>query len=301
MNRRAVIDVGTHGVKLLVAERIRKGWITLLKDVLITRLGDGVDREGKLGEGPMSRTLDGISQLRQKALSLRPEAVDIYATSAMRDATNREEFCKRLQERTGLKLEILSGEQEAELAYRGALDGRDGGVLDLGGGSLEVIVGQKGKLVLQKSLQLGAVRAQDALDLPDRPGVEGITKCQSWVQDTLERQLPNLAEQNIDIWTAVGGTATSIASMDQGLVAYDSQKIQDYSISLQSLEEWANRLAAMDLEERQHVRGLMPQRARAIVPGIVILASFMRYSHTHILRISERGSMEGYLLGKIKF
>ncbi|MBC8531415.1 Ppx/GppA phosphatase family protein [Gehongia tenuis] len=300
MNRRAVIDVGSHGVKLLVAERTRQGWTTLLKDVVVTRLGDGVDRAGRLGEEPMNRTLDGISQLQQKAFSLRPEGMDIYATSAMRDAVNREEFCGRLQARTGLKLEILSGEQEAELAYRGALDDQDGGVLDLGGGSLEVIVGQKGKLVLQKSLQLGAVRAQDALDLPDRPGDEGITKIQSWVRNTLDRQLPNLAEQNIDVWTAVGGTAASIASMDQGLAVYDSKKIQGCLISLRRMEEWARRLAAMDLEERRHVRGLMPQRARAIVPGIVILASFMRYSETNVLRISDRGSMEGYLLGKIK-
>lgn len=274
---KAVFDLGTNSVRLLVAEVNDKCVIQQKKEVRITRLGQGVDKTGKLDKAAITRTLDAVFDLASEISPGVP--VSIFATSAVRDAKNAREFSQLVEERIGVPLEILSGAEEAQLSFCGAvlslchLDLPDPvSVVDVGGGSTEIYSGlQTGKLLGGGSAQVGAVRMLERF-ISEHPL---LSQDRASMEDEIERLLQPLVEDNLKLGPktliAVGGTATSIAAMIRDLQVYDDYQVTGIAFSKSSLIDSYDHLARLSLQERREIPSLQVGREDVIVCGAAIL------------------------------
>ncbi|MCK9527027.1 MAG: Ppx/GppA family phosphatase [Limnochordia bacterium] len=271
---RAVLDVGTNSVRLLLA-RIHSDRVEpLLREVRVTRLGQGTDASGELREDAMVRTLDALGELVALIPPGTPTA--IFATSAVRDAKNKGQFVELVREALGLQLEVLSGIAEAELSFRGALASFEGveladpiTVVDIGGGSTEIYTGRtSGELLGGGSLQIGAVR------LLERYG-DGLPAPEEIAGILLPLAKKNLAFQPQTL-VAVGGTATSLAAIEQELLHYDDEQVMGFAFSLGELESCYMKLVRLSLEERRRISSLQAGREDVIVYGAAILVEAAR-------------------------
>lgn len=277
---RAVLDVGTNSVRLLLAELHGEIVKPVRREVRVTRLGQGVDASGELRPDAMARTLGALEEL----MTLVPPGTptSIMATSAVRDAKNKGEFARLVEERLGLSLKILSGLQEAELSFRGALSSLRAyelidpiTVVDIGGGSTEIYTGRiGGELLGGGSLQIGAVRLLERYGDHRLPTPEEIAEI---LRPVIEE---NLAFQPKTL-VAVGGTATSLAAIIQELQVYSDEKVMGSVFSLRELEDCYAKLGRLSLEERRQIPSLQAGREDIIVYGAAILiqvASLLGFS-----------------------
>lgn len=274
---KAAIDVGTNSVRLLVAERSAQGLKPVLKQVRIVRLGQGVDAAGRLSPGAIERTLAALAEL--KALIPPGIPVSAFATSAVRDAQNGQEFARLVEERLGFPLEILSGSREAELSFAGAVlsVGHLGlpepiAVVDVGGGSTEILTGTaQGELLGGGSSQVGAVRMLERF-ITAHPL---LSSEQLAMEAEIRRLLAPLAERSRALGprslVAVGGTATSLAAILQKLAEYSDEKVTGYAFSLEDLGRIYGQLGRLSLEERRQIPALQAGREDVIVCGAAIL------------------------------
>jgi len=292
---KAAIDVGTNSVRLLVAKTIEGTWHTLVKEVETTRLGEGVHASRKLKPAAMQRTIAAVDSFAAKAKQLGAEQVLAVATSAVRDAVNGLEFVRLCQEQTGITLEILDGEAEARLSYAGAVtDWSEAGqcmVIDIGGGSTEVIVGIGNYLTSAQSFNIGAVRLSELFPADE----QGKVNCLPQLREYIARQL-NFPTGFKGILIGVGGTITSLAAIDQGLREYSRELVHDYKLSAAQIDRWLQHLAAMPLVERRQIAGLQPQRADIIVYGTAILSVCLQRLAAPHITVSEKDILEGVLL-----
>lgn len=272
---RAVLDVGTNSVRLLLAH-VRLGRVEpILREVRVTRLGQGVDASGELRDDAMERTLHALEELMGLIPPKTPTS--ILATSAVRDAKNKGEFARLVQARLGLSLEILSGLEEAELSFSGALASLEGyelfdpiTVVDIGGGSTEIYSGHVGgELLGGGSAQIGAVR------LLERFGGSRLP-----LPEEIRNILLPVVEENLTFQpktlVAVGGTAQSLAAIMQELPVYSDEKVLGYTFSLGELEDCYGRLGRLSLEERRQIPSLQPGREDVIIYGAAILLQVAR-------------------------
>lgn len=292
---RAVIDIGTNSVRLLVAEILPDRVKPLVKEVRVTRLGQGVDENGLLLQEAMERTLDALQDLT--ALVPQGVPISILATSAVRDARNRDEFAVLVKETVGVDLQVLSGSQEAELSFRGAafaLRGMDMAdpiaVVDIGGGSTEVYTGTKqGQLLGGSSAQMGAVRLLErcgGVRLPDSEEMASALGLAA--KESLKHEPKTLV--------AVGGTASSLAAIIQDLQVYSDAKVDGFSFSREELEECYGKLGRLTVEERRQIPSLQAGREDVIVYGAAILLEVMRLMGFSRLTVSVGDLLYGSLL-----
>lgn len=292
---RAIIDIGTNSVRLLMAEKDEKGeWKTLRKELRSTRLGEGMTDKATIGQGAKERTLSAVEEFTAMAKLEGAEDIFAYGTSIMRDASNGGEFADEVTAASGVPVRILSGKEEAYYSYIGAA-GTSGvitSVVDIGGGSTEICVGFGTDVGARHSFRLGCVRCSKQFDTTTARGRAELKKhCFTLFRET------DLMEsmRNVKRWIGVGGTVTSLASMLQELEVYDSLKVQDYVIHPEDVSKILEKLSKMSYDDKCHMKGLLPSRADIIVAGVVILDSLMEYFALSEITVSDRDLSEGLL------
>ena len=285
--RRAVIDIGTNTVKLLVADVSERQMVPVATKDRTTRLGEGVDDSKRLLPAAMARTVRAIQDFLAEARALGATDCVAVATSAARDAANRDEFLGQVRHVCGLEVELISGGREAELIFRGvSSDSEWSGapilVVDVGGGSAEFIQGVGGKMELFQSLPLGALR------LTEKFGEGRFAELCEHLRATLTPALAGYSASRCRL-IGTGGTITTLARIECGAVDHAT-------ISREKLEALLERLEAMPLAERKKVPGLPPERADIIVAGGVVLLMAMEVLEASELTVSVRNLRYGALV-----
>ena len=288
MTARAAIDIGTNSVRLLVVEDGRD----LERRAVITRLGEGVDRTGELSEAAMERTLATLLDFRDVLDGYGVSAPRVVATSAARDAGNRDTFFSAATDVLGAPPELLAGDEEARLSFEGAVAGldRDDGpflVVDIGGGSTELAVGMSTPDGVH-SVNVGAVRLTESELHHDPPQPEELANALGVVEDRLDDALRAVpAAEDARTLVGVGGTITSVAAIEIGLPVYERDRVHRFRLSRAAAEDVFRTLATEPLADRKHNPGLHPDRADVIVGGCVVLVGIMRRLHAPELVVCD--------------
>jgi exopolyphosphatase / guanosine-5'-triphosphate,3'-diphosphate pyrophosphatase len=294
----SVVDVGTNSTRLLIAQ-VRDGRVEreLERRTEVTRLGEGVDTDGRLREPAMERVFAVCASYREVIDRHRPERVVAVLTSAVRDAANGAEFERELRERYGFEAATITGEREARLTYLGATTARphEGPlmVLDIGGGSTEVIVGAGDRVEFFVSTQLGSVRHTERFLRSDPPTGLELEECREAVWEALEWAIPEDVRVRTPAGIAVAGTPTSFAAIDMSLEPYDRARVDGYRLTLAAVERIQSELAAKPIAARRAVKGLHPDRAPTIVAGGIILAQAMKLFGLGEIEVSEHDILDG--------
>ena len=302
--RRAVVDIGSNSTRLLIAD-VAGGRVTdeLERRSTVTRLGAGVDADGRLAEESMQRVFECLDDY-QGAI----EAQDVQArlavlTSAVRDSANGQEFAQEVQRRYGLEPHVLSGDQEARLTFLGATSERDPDdvaptlVFDIGGGSTEMVIGAGREVSFHVSTQAGVVRQTERHLHDDPPPGEQQRELAADVREILSAAVPENRRRRVQRAIGVAGTATSLAAIAQNLDPYDPERVHGYEITVRECDQILARLASMPLNERRQVAGLHPDRAPTIVAGALIFAQVTRLYGLDRVEISEHDILRGAALG----
>ncbi|HWH06880.1 MAG TPA: hypothetical protein VNT23_10675 [Gaiellaceae bacterium] len=276
--RVAAVDLGTNSTRLLVADVAGDGIEEVVRRLVITRLGEGVDRRRRLLPLPIARVRNVLSDYRRELESLGAERTLCIATSAVRDAENGEAFLGEIEWSYGFTTRLLSGDEEAELTLRGLGAAEPGTlVVDIGGGSTEVqVVGSR----VRESLQVGCVR------LTERFG-EDVGAIRAHVRPLLPDAAPVRA-------IGVAGTVTTLAALDLGLERYDPERVHGHVLSAEAARAQTERLAALPLAERERL--IEPGRAPVIVAGAAILLEVLDRYGLDAIRVSERDILHGAAL-----
>jgi exopolyphosphatase / guanosine-5'-triphosphate,3'-diphosphate pyrophosphatase len=304
--RRAVIDVGTNSVKLLVADVADRHVEPVLEESQQTRLGAGFYQTRLLQPGAIAQTASAAARFAQTASEHQSQSLRLIATSAARDALNAEQLVDALEQAAHVPVEIISGEQEADWVFQGAATDPTLAhapllLLDVGGGSAEVIVGREGQSCYRASFPLGTVRLLELLAPADPPRPQELADCRQWIADFLLREVqPSLAPQ-LQFETSqgqtgdqfelvgTGGTPSILARMEKELGDFDRQQIEATRLSLTRLHWHVERLWSLGLDERKRVVGLPPSRADVILTGAAIYEVIMKQFGFAELRVSTRG------------
>ena len=295
-----MVDMGTNSTRLLVAD-VEDGEVKELeRRSTVTRLGRGVDTSRQLATEAIEDVASAVGEYIKLYEPLEPDVVLALATSAVRDAENSGAFIAELRERFALNARILTGEEEARLTYVGAVAGRapsDGTlVIDIGGGSTEIVVGSGREMAFHTSLQLGTVRHTERHIRNDPPTAPELEALAEDIRKQLFAELAAADFFEIHTGIAVAGTPTSLAAIDQELDPYDPERVHGYVLSLDAIQHMYSMLSGKSLEERLKVPGLHPGRAPTIVAGVVILIQAMRAFGLQEIEVSEHDILYGAAL-----
>jgi len=294
--RVAVIDIGSNSTRLLVADIAGRNVEKVERHSRVTRLGRGVDLSGQLSAEAIEAACEAIGDYVAICDRTGPGVVEVIATSAVRDASNGGAFIAELRERFALNARVLDGEEEARLTYLGATlepSPREPTlVIDIGGGSTELVIGTGDEIAFHASLQAGVVRHTERHLSSDPPTTAELEALASDVRTQIEASIAETrAEPSAAI--AVAGTPTSLASIEMELEPYDPERVHGYTLSLPSIQRLLSQLASAPLEERARIPGLHPDRAPTIVAGVVILIEAMRAFELDIVEVSEHDILYG--------
>ena len=293
--RVAVIDVGTNSARLLVAD-VTDGKVSEVeRRSRVTRLGRGVDLSGRLSAEAVEEACEAIGEYVAICQELGAEAVDAIATSAVRDAENGSAFIAELRERFALSARVLDGEEEARLTYLGATSEHVPTVptlvIDIGGGSTELIVGTGAEISFHTSLQAGVVRHSERHVASDPPTAAELESLATDVRGLIETAVDSGVEAQAGI--AVAGTPTSLAAVEMELEPYDPARVHGHCLSLPAIQRMLSRLASAPLAQRVEIAGMHPDRAPTIVAGVVILVEAMRAFGLEQIEVSEHDILYG--------
>ena len=302
--RVSVVDLGTNSTRLLVAEVDGDGGVRELeRRTKVTRLGHGLEATGALGEDAMGRVFATLDEYRE--LIDRHDAGEhnvAVLTSAVRDAGNGDDFAAQVRERYGLDARTIPGEEEARLSFLGATSERAPEeddtilVIDVGGGSTELIVGRGRSVTFFTSTQVGVVRHTERHLTTDPPDAGQLEELARAVRATFEQAVPEDVRGSVRRAIGVAGTATSVAAIDQDLEPYDPERVHGHRVGVASIEAQRDRLAAMTNADRRKVKGLHPDRAPTIVAGTVILLQALHAFGLDELEASEHDILRGAAL-----
>ena len=287
----AVIDLGSNSCLLLIARQTGHGLEPVEEALRIVRLGAGVDKTGRLSQLAMDRSVAVIEEYRQIIRRHRCEKVRCVATSAFRDAANSDELRDRLLSTAGYDLQALDGDEEARLVMNAVDDAIPPGgdprwIVDVGGGSTEIIAGQAGEGLQMVSMGLGSVRHTERWLHSDPPAPAELLTMQA-----------DILAQLMDIddfappaqMVGVGGTATTFVALDKNLETYDHQLVHGATMEGQSLQSLLDRCAAVTVEQRRAFTGLHPDRAKIIIAGGAILLAILEKAGLEGMTVSDRG------------
>ncbi len=305
MERFAAIDIGTVTSRLLVADAKGAHVHDVVRAYEVTNLGEGTDASGRLSHQAIQRVaqaLDGFLRLRDEASTPKHPVVATKAvtTSAARDAANAADLLRVFEER-GLTLEVISGQQEASLTFRGVSAALPADeplmVVDVGGGSTEVSFGYAGKAPsVFRSFDIGCRRVTERFLATDPPLPSELEAATAWMEEQLKAWAAAVPAslQGAPLF-AVAGTATSAISMDEGMAVYDPAKVHGAKLSREALRALVEQLAAMPEGEREQVVGLDPRRAPVIVAGLLILLEVMEVFAVREFTASESDILQGMI------
>lgn len=297
--RAAVIDIGTNTVLLLVAQINSEGIASpLVYEQRVPRLGKGVDAEKNLQPESMRRVIDVLTEYKRIISALRPDAVVVAGTSAVRDAYNRSEFRELVKREVGFDLEILSGDDEAHWTYRGAISGlpdvQQATVVDIGGRSTEIITGNDHNVSQKISLDMGSVRLTERFFKHDPPTHPELEAAITFVEDKLA--IPMGFEFARTTLIGVAGTATSLAILDQGLHEFTIDAIINYHLKLDNVYALFRTLRSMASAEILKLSTVLRGRNDVITAGVLILREIMAHYKFSEMIVTERGVRYGLAL-----
>ena len=302
MTRRAVIDIGTNSVKLLVADVSGRDIIPIEESAEQTRLGRGFYETHILQPDVIADTAKAVAKFANEARALGTASLRVFATSAARDAKNPGELLLAVERASQLRIEIISGEQEAEWAFRGVttdpqLARQPLLLLDVGGGSTEFILGHGEHKHFRQSFPLGIVRLMESIPHSEPPKPAELTATRAWLREFLATQVAPQLElalarersQGQLLLVGTGGTASVLAGMETGLSKFDRRTIEDTRLSAACVRHWVERLWKLPLAERHEISGLPRKRADVMLTGAAIYEAIMEQFHFAELRVTTRG------------
>ena len=358
MKKYAAIDIGTNSMRLLLAT-IKDGKITERKKYMnTTRIGSFVDKNKMISKEGIEKNVEAFCEFVQKAKEYEAEEIPAIATSAVREARNKEEFVQAIYQRTGIDIKIISGEEEAELGYKGVIMGIQGHsgddslcvagdtqkpspcvplcilVIDIGGGSTELILGEDSTLKKVLSLDIGAVRMTEKFIATDPVNKKEYEEMETLIYKTIERAKQGIMEQwrhrtqrdssfcvasdtqepsllcpdtdrtngvhegaRFSTLTAVGigGTITTLAALHQELDPYDPEKTHNYKLTSENINDLKEKLLSITVRQIKQLKGIHPKRADIIVAGITILSVIMYTLNLKEIIVSEYDNLEGII------
>ena len=297
--RYAVIDVGTNSVKFHVGERHRDGeWTTVVDRAEVTRLGEGLDAGGALHDGPMERTAASIAEMADEARRQGAEAIAAVGTAGLRIASNSQEFIQLVRERCGVEIEVISGDDEARLAYRAATAGLgpshgSRAVFDTGGGSSQFTFGEGDRIDEQFSVDVGAARFTERFGLDEAVSKEALSAALTAIATDLQRLDGRPAP---DALLGMGGAVTNLAAVKHALPAYDSDVVQGTVLDRDEVDRQLDLYRTTGGEERARIAGLQPNRAGVILAGACIVRTVLEKLGRDSLTVSDHGLRHGLLI-----
>ncbi|MCC7493707.1 MAG: hypothetical protein IT204_15235 [Fimbriimonadaceae bacterium] len=275
--RVAGVDVGSNSFLLCIVDLAASPERLLLDRADITRLGEGVDRTAQISAAAIARGVAMLQEYRRLTDSHGVVAVRAAGTAALRDATNRDEFLAAVAAATGWQVDVISGEREAELTYAdvAVTHGQPGqplALLDIGGGSSELVLGRDGRIGSRRSIQIGSRRCHERAAPGDPPSPADLLRLAA-VADAALADIEPLAPGSL---VGSGGTITTLAAVQLGLPVYDAAAVAAVTLTVADIDALVARLAALPWRQRQMVPGLEAERADIIVAGAVLTARWLR-------------------------
>jgi exopolyphosphatase/guanosine-5'-triphosphate,3'-diphosphate pyrophosphatase len=298
---RAVIDVGTNSVKLLVASVDGRSVHPVLEESKQTRLGQGFYETHQLQKSAIEQTAKAVAEFVEHARRLNPASIKIIATSAARDAANKETLIGALETATRLKVIVITGEQEAEWAFQGvtsdaALTGKTLLVMDVGGGSTEFIYGSNQHATFSRSFSIGTVRLLEQLKISDPPLPAERSECERVVRRFLETEVwpslePEIKKPGLSspFLVGTGGTISILSRIELQLRGFDRELMEKVKLTHTQIKGEKKRLWSLPLDKRKEIIGLPPNRADVILTGVVIFDQVMDLLGLETLNVSTRG------------
>lgn len=296
----ASLDIGTNSTLFLLARIDSAGKIHPLRhDVRTNDLGRGLDGTGNLKSDVMDLNVRLLGEFRKIADDAGAEDIRIAATEALRNAENAQDLINRVKTEHGMDIRVISGQDEADLTYRGILSGLDdqsGRILaaDIGGGSSEIIMGEGENILHSVSLPVGAVVLDRLFIRNDPPLLSEVEEVQRHTESAL-REIPETFAHSEARLLICGGTASSLVAADLGLTEYRPQKIAGHEMTLETLEKYIQRFRTCTLEERRRIPGIGYRRAEIILPGTILIHTLLRTLGRDEYITSERGLRYGLL------
>jgi len=300
--RLAGIDIGTLTCRLLIADVPANGSLKELhSERRILRLGEGVDQSKRLKAEAIDRVIRCVNDWRKIVEDYAVQRCSAVATSAVRDAANRQEFLDKVKSHTGLDVEILTGEEEARRTMLGIRSGLPQGItdvlaLDIGGGSTEFIAAQQGQLPVVRSIDLGVVRLSERLLRHDPPTVGEIDQAREWIRRETRTASAGLPPSGGFTFVGTAGTITSLAAMAQQLPAYEPARIHNYRLALSTIARLEQHLLSRSKAALVGMPGLEKNREDVIAAGTVILRTVMETLGQPECLVSDLGLREGVLI-----
>ncbi len=298
-----MVDIGSNSTRLLVADVAGGRVSEVERQSRVTRLGRGVDLSGQLSAEAIEAACEAVADYMAICEEAGAGRIESIATSAVRDAANGDAFVAELRERFALSARVLGGEEEARLTYMGATAEHPPSeptlVVDIGGGSTELIVGTGREISFHASLQAGVVRHTErhiASDPPTPPELEALA---ADVRGLIESAVAGEPGAHAQAAIAVAGTPTSLASVELGLEPYDPKQVHGHTLTLGSTQRLLSQLASAPLSKRVEIAGLHPDRAPNIVSGVVILVETMRAFGLEQVEVSEHDILYGTAISAV--
>jgi exopolyphosphatase/guanosine-5'-triphosphate,3'-diphosphate pyrophosphatase len=296
--RFAVIDVGTNSVKFVIGERDREGqWRSVVDLAEVTRLGEGLDETGELNEMPIRRTVEAISDMAEEAERDAVAAIAAVGTAGVRMARNGEAFAEAVRERTGISVEIISGDEEGRLAYVAATEGLQLGdgslvVFDTGGGSSQFTFGHGREVEERFSVNVGAVRFTERFGLDGAVSEEQLSEALDAISADLDRLDGRPAPDEL---VAIGGAVTNLAAVKHELATYDPDVVRGTVLDRAEIDRQIELYRTRTADERREIVGLQPKRAEVILAGACIVRTVLEKLGADSLSVSDRGLRHGLL------
>jgi exopolyphosphatase / guanosine-5'-triphosphate,3'-diphosphate pyrophosphatase len=301
MKKIAAIDIGTNSMRLLLCEYDKKHFAHKEKHLIVTRMGQGLSASGIISEDAIQRNLNALKVFKEKADTYGAQEIIAIATSAVRDAENREEFLTAAKEQTGIDIKVISGDIEADLGIIGVVsdykaESGDILVIDIGGGSTELVLGGLRDIKYSKSVNAGTVRMTERF-ITSHPIAENeIFNLNKNLQQLFEEPISRLKTMNIQNVVAIGGTATTIAAIYHNMCIYDPNKVHNTVIDFDYLHNLLEKLKNMSVEQRYDIKGLQKERADVIPAGITIMIHIMKSLVLQSFAASENDNLEGAVI-----
>lgn len=293
---KGIIDIGTNSCRLFLAEVEREnGEISikkkLYKETQITRLGTFINPDSSIKQEGMEKVIEVIKNYKEKAENYGADELIGFATSATREAVNRDIFLKKIYDEAGVKVKCISGDEEADLTFSGAITEFKGNIIlfDIGGGSTEIIFGNKESIGYLKSFKAGAVREAETFFKNDN--YERIEECRASLKERM-KEIEKLRNENFEL-VGVAGTVTTNVSVKEKMLKYDSEKVHGYKLSKEDLKENLKKYLSVNLDERRKITGLQPQRADTVASGTIIILVIMELLGKDEITVSECDNLEG--------
>ena len=297
----AVIDIGSNTIRLLIG-KFENGLIKrIYTDRAVTQLGKDIDNTRKLNQNSIEKSIEIIKKFKVMAEQFKSDLIIAIGTSALREAKDRNFFCNKIKENTGLSVSIISGEEEAFFTLEGILTNLTYSInpvfaVDIGGGSTEWIYALNND-ILKGSLNIGALKAFYNF-FKGNDEKKSIIKFLNFLKDIISKNIPSLKTKTM---IATGGTSITLAMMDLQISNYNTEIINGHRVSSNKLKQIIETISLTPYETRKKIVGILPDRVDIILPGLIILNSIVNYVEAEIIIVSDYGLMEGVMKNYIKF